>query len=248
MKFIFYPCIPYERTEFPEAINHYNCPIVTSYAENIKNNVDELQDDSITFRNPFLAFTSEKVLADGLVKEFSGLPEDEVRAAVHAGWEELGAARRDMQKKGEETLQYMKETGRRGIVLAGRPYHIDPEIHHGIPDMINSYGLCVLTEDSVSHLAPLERPLRVNDQWMYHTRLYAAANYVKTRDDLDLIQLNSFGCGLDAVTTDEVYEILTRSGKIYTCLKIDEVNNLALPESVSALCSLPSVHMTGNRR
>ena len=226
VKFIFYPCIPYERTEFPEAINHYNCPIVTSYAENIKNNVDELQDDSITFRNPFLAFTSEKVLADGLVKEFSGLPEDEVRAAVHAGWEELGAARRDMQKKGEETLQYMKETGRRGIVLAGRPYHIDPEIHHGIPDMINSYGLCVLTEDSVSHLAPLERPLRVNDQWMYHTRLYAAANYVKTRDDLDLIQLNSFGCGLDAVTTDEVYEILTRSGKIYTCLKIDEVNNL----------------------
>ena len=155
VKFIFYPCIPYERTEFPEAINHYNCPIVTSYAENVKNNVDELQDDSITFRNPFLAFTSEKVLADGLVKEFSGLPEDEVRAAVHAGWEELGAARRDMQKKGEETLQYMKETGRRGIVLAGRPYHIDPEIHHGIPDMINSYGLCVLTEDSVSHLAPL---------------------------------------------------------------------------------------------
>ena len=224
VKFIFYPCIPYERTEFPEAINHYNCPIVTSYAENIKNNVDELQDDSITFRNPFLAFTSEKVLADGLVKEFSGLPEDEVRAAVHAGWEELGAARRDMQKKGEETLQYMKETGRRGIVLAGRPYHIDPEIHHGIPDMINSYGLCVLTEDSVSHLAPLERPLRVNDQWMYHTRLYAAANYVKTRDDLDLIQLNSFGCGLDAVTTDEVYEILTRSGKIYTCLKLSLIH------------------------
>ena len=226
VKFIFYPCIPYERTEFPEAINHYNCPIVTSYAENIKNNVDELQDDSITFRNPFLAFTSEKVLADGLVKEFSGLPEDEVRAAVHAGWEELGAARRDMQKKGEETLQYMKETGRRGIVLAGRPYHIDPEIHHGIPDMINSYGLCVLTEDSVSHLAPLERPLRVNDQWMYHTRLYAAANYVKTVDNLDLIQLNSFGCGLDAVTTDQVASILNDSDKIYTSLKIDEVNNL----------------------
>ena len=153
VKFIFYPCIPYERTEFPEAINHYNCPIVTSYAENIKNNVDELQDDSITFRNPFLAFTSEKVLADGWQKNFPACREDEVRAAVHAGWEELAAARRDMQKKGEETLQYMKETGRRGIVLAGRPYHIDPEIHHGIPDMINSYGLCVLTEDSVSHLA-----------------------------------------------------------------------------------------------
>ena len=133
---------------------------------------------------------------------------------------------RTLSKKGEETLQYLKETGRRGIVLAGRPYHIDPEIHHGIPDLINSYGVAVLTEDSVSHLAPLERPLRVNDQWMYHSRLYAAANFVKTRDDLDLIQLNSFGCGLDAVTTDEVYEILDGSGKIYTCLKIDEVNNL----------------------
>lgn len=226
VKFIFYPCIPYERNEFPDAVNHYNCPIVTSYAENIKNNIDELDDPSIVFRNPFLALTSETTISDGLVKEFSTIPEQEVRAAVHAAWQELARARKDIQKKGEETLRYMKETGRRGIVLAGRPYHIDPEIHHGIPDMINSYGLCVLTEDSVSHLAPLERPLRVNDQWMYHTRLYAAANFVKTQDNLDLIQLNSFGCGLDAVTTDQVYEILTNSGKIYTCLKIDEVNNL----------------------
>ena len=134
--------------------------------------------------------------------------------------------RKDVEKKGEETLKYLEETGRRGIVLAGRPYHIDPEIHHGIPDLINSYGIAVLTEDSISHLGEIERPLRVNDQWMYHSRLYAAANFVKTRDDLDLIQLNSFGCGLDAVTTDEVYEILEGSGKIYTCLKIDEVNNL----------------------
>ncbi len=138
----------------------------------------------------------------------------------------MDAVHKDVEKKGEETLQYLKETGRRGIVLAGRPYHIDPEIHHGIPDLINSYGVAVLTEDSVSHLVPVERPIRVNDQWMYHSRLYAAANFVKTRDDLDLIQLNSFGCGLDAVTTDEVYEILDGSGKIYTCLKIDEVNNL----------------------
>ena len=113
-----------------------------------------------------------------------------------------------------------------GIVLAGRPYHVDPEINHGIPELITSYGICVLTEDSVSHLGELERPLIVMDQWMYHTRLYSAANFVKTRDDLDLIQLNSFGCGLDAVTTDCVNDILTGSGKIYTCLKIDEVNNL----------------------
>ena len=226
MKFIFYPCIPYERNEDPSAVNHYNCPIVTSYAENIKNNVDELEDPDIRFMNPFLALTSEQILADELVKVFPQIPEEEVREACHAGWEEMAAMRRDIEKKGEETLKWMEETGHRGIVLAGRPYHIDPEIHHGIPDMINSYDIAVLTEDSVSHLAPLERPLRVNDQWMYHTRLYAAANYVKTREDLDLIQLNSFGCGLDAVTTDQVYDILTGSGKIYTCLKIDEVNNL----------------------
>ncbi len=226
VKFIFYPCIPYERNEFPDAVNHYNCPIVTSYAENIKNNVDELNDPSITFCNPFMAFTSEEILTSRLVEEFPDIPASEVKAAAHKGWEELAAVHRDIQKKGEETLQYLKETGRRGIVLAGRPYHIDPEIHHGIPDMINSYGIAVFTEDSVAHLGHVERPIRVNDQWMYHSRLYAAANFVKTRDDLDLIQLNSFGCGLDAVTTDEVYEILDGSDKIYTCLKIDEVNNL----------------------
>jgi predicted nucleotide-binding protein (sugar kinase/HSP70/actin superfamily) len=111
-------------------------------------------------------------------------------------------------------------------VLAGRPYHIDPEINHGIPELINSCGMAVLTEDSVSHLAKVERPLTVLDQWMYHTRLYAAAEFVKTRDDVDLIQLNSFGCGVDAVTTDQVQDILAGSGKIYTCLKIDEVSNL----------------------
>ena len=226
VKFIFYPCIPYERQEFPDAVNHYNCPIVTSYAENIKNNVDELNDPSIDFRNPFLAFTSEEILTKRLVEEFSDIPKEEVKAAAHKAWLELEKARDDVRKKGEETLRYIEETGRRAIVLAGRPYHIDPEIHHGIPELINSYGVAVLTEDSVSHLVPVERPLRVNDQWMYHSRLYAAANFVKTREDVDLIQLNSFGCGLDAVTTDEVYEILDRSGKIYTCLKIDEVNNL----------------------
>lgn len=129
-------------------------------------------------------------------------------------------------QKGEETIAYLDKTGQRGIVLAGRPYHIDPEVHHGIPELINSYGIAVLTEDSVSHLHKVERPLIVMDQWMYHSRLYAAANYVKTKDNLDLIQLNSFGCGLDAVTTDAVADILTKSGKIYTSLKIDEVNNL----------------------
>ena len=131
-----------------------------------------------------------------------------------------------MRKKGEETVAFLDKTGNRGIVLAGRPYHIDPEVNHGIPELINSYNIAVLTEDSVSHLHQVERPLNVMDQWMYHSRLYAAANFVKTKDNLDLIQLNSFGCGLDAVTTDQVADILTGSDKIYTSLKIDEVNNL----------------------
>ena len=226
---IFYPCIPYERNEFKDAGNNYNCPIVTSYAENIKNNVDDINSGKVKLINPFLALTDEEILTRRLteiLKEEFGIREQESRAAIHKAWEELAGARNDMRKKGEETLQWMKNNNRRGIVLAGRPYHIDPEINHGIPELITSYGFAVLTEDSISHLQPVERPLIVLDQWMYHSRLYAAAQYVKTTEDLDLIQLNSFGCGLDAVTTDQVSDILTKSGKIYTCLKIDEVNNL----------------------
>lgn len=154
------------------------------------------------------------------------IPEKELAKAVDAGWKELAHARADMQKQGENVLAWMEETGHKGIVLAGRPYHTDPEINHGIPELITSYGIAVLTEDSISHLGSVERPLIVMDQWMYHSRLYAAANYVKHQENLDLIQLNSFGCGLDAITTDCVSDILTKSGKIYTCLKIDEVNNL----------------------
>ena len=227
--FIFYPAIPYERNEFPDSNNHYNCPIVTSYSENIKNNVDEITRGEVRFLNPFMAFTSEEILSRQLVdcfREEFHIPEAEVRDAVSEGWKELEVTRLEMQKKGEEVLKYMEENHRRGIVLAGRPYHVDPEINHGSPEMINAYGICVLTEDSISHLGELERPLIVMDQWMYHSRLYSAANYIKTREDLDLIQLNSFGCGLDAVTTDCVSDILTGSDKIYTCLKIDEINNL----------------------
>ncbi len=229
LKYIFYPCIPYERTEFEDANNHYNCPIVTSYAENIKNNVEELRDSDIRFENPFLPFTNLDVLKKRLVEEFTenhNIPADEIGRAADAAWNELARVRQDIRDKGEETLAWLEQTGKRGIVLAGRPYHIDPEINHGIPELINAYGIAVLTEDSISHLQPVERPLIVMDQWMYHSRLYAAANYVKTKENLDLIQLNSFGCGLDAVTTDAVSDILCNSGKIYTVLKIDEVNNL----------------------
>lgn len=226
IKFIFYPALFYERNEFEDANNHYNCPIVTSYSENIKNNVEEIAGGEITFRNPFMSFRDLGTVTDALTKEFTEIPAGEIAAACEKGWQELANARHDMEKKGEETLEYLRQTGKRGIVLAGRPYHVDPEINHGIPELITSYDMAVLTEDSISHLAKPERPLIVSDQWMYHSRLYAAASYVKTVENLDLIQLNSFGCGLDAVTTDQVNDILSGSDKIYTCLKIDEVNNL----------------------
>ena len=226
IKTIFYPSVFYERKEFEDAGNHYNCPIVTSYPENIKNNVDEITSGQINFIKPMLSFESKDTIYPRLIETFPDIDPAKIVAAVDKAWKELADARRDVQRRGEETLRYMEQNGKRGIVLAGRPYHIDPEINHGIPELITQYDVCVLTEDSVSHLQPIDRDLRVMDQWMYHTRLYAAAQFVKTRDDLDLIQLNSFGCGLDAVTTDQVYEILEASGKIYTCLKIDEVNNL----------------------
>ena len=224
--FIFYPALFYERDEFHDANNHYNCPIVTSYSENIKNNVEEIGHGEVVFRNPFMSFKSLQTVTEALTREFRELPITSVMDAAEAAWTELAAARQDMRDKGEEVLRYLETNHKRGIVLAGRPYHVDPEINHGIPELITSYDIAVLTEDSVSHLTAPERPLIVSDQWMYHSRLYAAASFVKTRDDLDLIQLNSFGCGLDAVTTDQVNDILTGSDKIYTCLKIDEVNNL----------------------
>ncbi len=226
--YIFYPCIPYEHKEDANAGNHYNCPIVTSYGENIKNNVDELKTTNIVYENPFLSFENETIITDCLIRHFSakGIDTAEITEAAHLAWQEQMSVKHDIQAKGEETLQYLNETGRIGIVLAGRPYHIDPEIHHGIPDMICSYGVAVLTEDSVAHLGCVDRPMIVVDQWMYHTRLYNAAAFVRTQPNLNLIQLNSFGCGLDAVTTDGVSDILTSAGKIYTVLKIDEVNNL----------------------
>jgi predicted CoA-substrate-specific enzyme activase len=229
VNFIFYPSIPYERKEVEGANNHYNCPIVASYSENIKNNVEELRNSHINFQNPFLSFENEEIIEKRLVeimKNITDTSDTEVKQAVHKAWKELEAEREDIRKKGEETIKYLQETGRKGIVLAGRPYHVDQEINHGIPELINSYGIAVLTEDSISHLGKIDRPIVVVDQWMYHSRLYAAASYVKTMPCLELIQLNSFGCGLDAVTTDMVHDILTKSGKIYTVLKIDEVNNL----------------------
>ena len=229
LKTIFHPCVYYEYKEVETSQNRYNCPIVISYAENIKNNVEAVNDGKVRYVRPFMAMTNEKVAADRLVticREEWNIPEKEVRSAVSKAWAEQRRAKQDIRGEGARILKEMEEKKNKGIVLTGRPYHIDPEINHGIPELISSFGLYVFTEDSLPvNLSP-ERPLRVLDQWVYHSRLYTAAEFVCGRDDLELIQLNSFGCGLDAVTTDQVNEILEKSNKLYTVLKIDEVNNL----------------------
>jgi predicted nucleotide-binding protein (sugar kinase/HSP70/actin superfamily) len=235
--FIFHPCVPNELREDAGADNCYNCPIVTSYPEAIKNNMEDISINHVRYLNPFLPLGSRERLKARLREELgpgAGLPfselrplgRDEISDAVDSAFAEHARYKADIRRKGEEALEYLARTGSRGIVLAGRPYHTDPEINHGIPAMITGLGMAVLTEDSVAHLDPVRRPIRVVDQWAYHTRLYSAANFARGRADLELIQLNSFGCGIDAVTTDQVQEILNASGKIYTLLKIDEVNNL----------------------
>ena len=226
---IFYPSVFYERQEIAGANNHFNCPMVAANPENIANNVEDVTSGKVRMFKPFVALTDEKTIADRLVKYFRQtheIPEKEVREAVHAAWDEQQCAKTDVRAEGLKALMWMEENHRKGIVLAGRPYHVDPEINHGMPELIASYGLAVLTEDSIPADFKAEHPLRVSDQWVYHSRLYHAAEYVRTRDDLELIQLNSFGCGLDAVTTDQVCEILEKSGKLYTLIKIDEVNSL----------------------
>ena len=225
---IFYPCIPYEKKEQQAADDHYNCPIVTSYPEVIKNNMDILKERNIKFLSPFISLDNNKKLVSRLTDELAcfDIHKNEIAKAAEKAWIETEKVKLDIQNKGEEVVEYIRRTGKKGIVLAGRPYHIDPEINHGIPSVITDFDMPVLTEDSVAHLGIVERPLRIVDQWVYHSRLYAAASFVAKEPNIELIQLNSFGCGLDAVTSDQVQEILGNSGKIYTTLKIDEGNNL----------------------
>ena len=227
--FIFYPCIYFEQREVKSANNHYNCPIVTSYPEVIKNNVDALKTKDIPFINPFFNFDDRKGLYKRIYEEIGtrfNISIDEIKAATSAAFAERDAFKDDIRKAGADALEYIREHHIRGIVLAGRPYHIDREINHGIPEMIAGFGIAVLTEDAVAHLGDNAAPLRVIDQWAYHSRLYCAARFVASQPDLEIIQLNSFGCGLDAVTTDQVMEIVQAKSKIYTTLKIDEGSNI----------------------
>lgn len=231
IKFIFYPCVPYETKEDPGAGNHYNCPIVTSYPEVLRNNVEQLrQDDSVLFMNPFLPVYDKQRLKERLFEElslkFKKLTRQKINEAVDAAWAEQEKFRKDVQEKGEEALEETIRRGANGIVLAGRPYHLDPEINHGIPEMINGLGMAVFTEDSVAHLGSIERPLRIIDQWTYHNRLYRAGAFASGMANLELVQLTSFGCGLDAVTSDQVDEIMKSKSRMYTLIKIDEGSNL----------------------
>lgn len=224
---IFYPGVVFEREESKEADNHFNCPIVQSYPDVIRNNVDDIREGKVDYRNPYLNLANEASVAKVLGRCFKdlGITQDEINSALHHAYEELEVFKEDIRQKGEETLLMLNQKGERGVVLSGRPYHLDPEINHGIAEVITQEGFHVLTEDSVSHLSDVGN-LRVVNQWVYHSRLYAAARVVAKSKNLELVQLNSFGCGLDAVTTDQVEEIMDQYGKIYTVLKIDEGSNL----------------------
>ena len=232
VKTIFYPAVTHEYREDKTSDNHYNCPVVISYSEIIKNNVPDLKKKNIKFLNPFMTLNDKENLKGRLYQVFSyyfadlKVSKDEINHAVDAATKEEFAFKDDIRHAGEEALKKIQKNNLKAIVLSGRPYHLDPEINHGMPELINSLDMAVLTEDSICHLAQVQRPLRVVDQWVYHSRLYKAAEFVKKYDNIELVQLNSFGCGLDAVTTEQVQEILAEKSKIYTVIKIDEGNNL----------------------
>lgn len=226
--FIFYPCVNYEKKEVEDAPNSFNCPIIISYPQVIRNNVDAISRGQVDYRSPHLNFTNEDHMVDALTEmlEDKEVSREEVQAALDAAMAEMENYRQDIQAQGEEILMHLRyHPDEKGIVVAGRPYHSDPEINHGVADVMAKEGFHILTEDSISHLANVGG-LRVVDQWVYHSRLYAAAKLACKIPNLELVQLNSFGCGIDAVTGEQVQEILEQYGKIHTLLKIDEGSNL----------------------
>lgn len=230
VKTIFYPSVTHEFREDPESDNHFNCPVVTSYPEVIKSNMDSLEENNIKYINFFITLNDKnklkKRIYSAMKYHYPDISQEEINRAIDMATREYDLFKAQVRQKGEEAVSYLEENNLKGIVLAGRPYHLDPEINHGIPELINSLGMAVLSEDSICHLAHMDRPLRVVDQWVYHSRLYKAAEFCKNHDNLDMVQLNSFGCGLDAVTTEQVEDILSEKSKIHTVIKIDEGNNL----------------------
>ena len=223
---IFYPCMSYNFDE-KAGDNHYNCPVVAYYPEVLKDNCREL--DNIPFIFDFIDLSNRDEFIKRyplmLQKHFPNLKTDDIVEAIHAAYKEYDVHMEDIRKKGKEIIEKARKENKHIIVLAGRPYHVDPEVNHGIDKLITRLGAAVITEDSISYLTPKFKTTVLN-QWTYHSRLYSAAKYCTEHEDIDLVQLVSFGCGLDAITTDETREILQSGNKLYTQLKIDEITNL----------------------
>ena len=223
---IFYPCMSYNFDE-KAGDNHYNCPVVAYYPEVLKDNCREL--DNIPFIFDFIDLSNRDEFIKRyplmLQKHFPNLKTDDIVEAIHAAYKEYDVHMEDIRKKGKEIIEKARKENKHIIVLAGRPYHVDPEVNHGIDKLITRLGAAVITEDSISYLTPKFKTTVLN-QWTYHSRLYSAAKYCTEHEDIELVQLVSFGCGLDAITTDETREILQSGNKLYTQLKIDEITNL----------------------
>ncbi|MGN1051585.1 MAG: acyl-CoA dehydratase activase-related protein, partial [Acutalibacteraceae bacterium] len=223
---VFYPCMSYNLDE-DLGDNHYNCPVVAYYPEVIKNNMKSVKD--ITFIKEYVGIHRRrdfpKKFFEIITKYYPDITKKEVEKASDKAYKEYNRYFAKVRKRGDEIIATAREKGKEIIVLSGRPYHVDPEINHGIDKMIASFGVAIVSEDCIS---PRIEKFHVNvlNQWTYHSRLYAAAKYISTQKDMDLVQLVSFGCGVDAITTDEVRDILEQKGKIYTQLKIDEITNL----------------------
>ncbi|MBQ8569677.1 MAG: 2-hydroxyacyl-CoA dehydratase [Oscillospiraceae bacterium] len=222
--FIFYPCESYN---FDEGCsdNHYNCPVVAYYPELLKANIPELNDNNFLY--PYMDINLERHCIEALTASLSryNITKAQAKEAFHAAHEAYKKYKQEVVAEGERVIKEARSKNMPIIVIAGRPYHLDPEINHGIHKLMTSLGLAVITEDCIAHLAETPK-LTVLNQWTYHSRLYRAAKYVTTQPDMQLVQLVSFGCGIDAITTDEVRSILEEGGKLYTQLKIDEINNL----------------------
>ncbi len=222
---IFYPCLPYNFDE-KKGDNHYNCPVVAYYPELLAANMERLE--TVRFLHPYFGLHRPRDFAKKAAAYFGrefGIPALEIKKAAAAAYEAYADHVNAVREKGGEMIAFARNNGMPIIVLSGRPYHMDPEIHHGIDSLIASFGLVVVTEDAVAWHSP-KQPVHVLNQWTYHSRLYSAAEYVTTQPDMQLVQLVSFGCGIDAITTDEVRAILEDKGKLYTQLKIDEITNL----------------------
>ena len=223
--YIFYPCLTYNFDE-KTADNHYNCPVVAYYSEVLNGNMESLKSTEFLF--PYLNINNRRELAKeiySLLKpKHRDLTQREVKKAVDDGYEEYRKWMEELRQEGRRAIEYARANKKRILLLAGRPYHIDPEVGHGIDKLAVSLGFVVITEDSISDIMKPEN-VGVLNQWTYHARLYNAAEYAGHNDDVELVQLVSFGCGLDAITSDEVRDILEKHGKIYTQVKIDEISN-----------------------